>query len=139
MNWNRRSSLSLALAATLCTTAANSLAQSPPPEGIVAQRITAPKASPKVATVLWTRRIDHYTLQVVFPRVNAITPSKQPDIALWLLGAEGAVIPASRDKVVLKGASEVSYSVPLAAGQSAVAVALKVDDEYFIEKLRPLD
>src|SRR5690606_7275402 len=35
---------------------------------VAAQRLTAPTASSKVGAVLWTRRADRYTLQVVFPR-----------------------------------------------------------------------
>lgn len=120
-----------------------SLAQSSDSPSVVAHRVIAPKASPKVGTVLWTRRTDRYTLQVVFPRSSAV-PSRQqnPAVTLWLLGADGAVISSSKDPVPVKSntpPAEVSYSVPLSSGEAAVAAALRIDDEYFIEKLQPLN
>jgi hypothetical protein len=115
------------------------MAQSSQSHPVIAQRITSTKSSPKIAAVLWTRRVDHYTLQVVFPRPSAAIAARNPPVTLWLLGADGTVIPASQNAPPKIPTSEVSYSVPLSSGQAAVAVALRVDDEFFIEKLRSLE
>jgi hypothetical protein len=56
---------------------------------------------------------------------------------VWLLGADGATIPVSR--TAASSCSEDTYSVSLSDGPSAVAVALKVDDEYYIEGLKKLE
>mgnify|MGYP005812401365 CR=1 FL=1 len=111
----------------------------------VAQQLTGPRASEKIAAVLWTRRADRYTLQVVFPRSYRIMTSPTPQVTLWLLAGDGTVIPVSRARSL--GAKtpraadapiEVAYSVPLASGERAVAAAIRVDDDFFIEALQPL-
>jgi hypothetical protein len=148
MNWNRRESPKLVLAIALCIAGAYSVPSSSEAEEVVAQSVLSAKSS-KVVDVLWTRRTDHYTLQVVFPTRDA-EPSggKDPVVSLWLLGADGVAIPTSRDRqaknISTSGPftfpiSEISYSVPLSSGQSAIAVALKIDDDYFIQKLKPLN
>jgi hypothetical protein len=139
MKRNLHGPTNLAVVFALCIAGTPSLAQSTDPQNVIAQRITAPKASPKIATVLWTRRPDHYTLQVVFPRSTAVQLPVSTVVTLWLLAADGTSIPTSRDPPPKINVSEISYSVPLSSGQSAVAVALKIDDDYFIEKLNSLD
>ena len=81
MNRIRQVSSALALTIALSLTAVCALGQSSEPRAVVAQRITSTKVSPKIAAVLWTRRPDHYTLQVVFPRPAAFTP-KNPSVTL---------------------------------------------------------
>ena len=139
MNGTRQVSSARTLTIALSLSAVCALGQSSEPPPVVAQRITSTKVSPKIAAVLWTRRIDHYTLQVVFPRPSAAVAPKNPTVTLWLLGADGSVVPTAQNAPSKIAPTEVSYSVDLLAGRSAVAVALKVDDEYFIEKLKPLD
>ncbi len=117
------------------------MAQSADPNGISAQRITSTRATSKVESVLWTRRSDRYTLQIVFPRTSRVLrPQANPEVTLWLLGADGIAIPTSRAAPQTSGplAGEIAYSVSLSAGESAVAAAIKVDDEYFIERLQAL-
>jgi hypothetical protein len=111
-------------------------------------------ASSKVAAALWTRRADRYTFQVVFPREGRMLPMvdgrrpagslpQGPSVTLWLLRADGTAIPLKKEPSL--GAqqgvntTEVAYSVPLAAGEEAVAAALRIDDEYFVESLQPLN
>jgi hypothetical protein len=113
----------------------------------VGQQLITPTASSQVEAVLWTRRVDRYTLQVVLPRPrfgSRIQPITSPDrVTLWLLKADGTVIPARLVQAPgLKqgvSANEFTYSVPLSDGQAAVAAALRIGEEYFIEALRPLE
>lgn len=90
---------------------------------------------------MWTRRSDRYTLQVIFPlppTATRIWPQKEiTPVEVWLLKADGTVIPVTRE-APLANTLEVGFSVPLAAGEAAVAAALKIDDQYFIEALQPL-
>lgn len=123
---------------------------------VVSQNLTAAAASTKVAAVIWTRRTDRYTLQIVLPRWNEgmtvvdgrieAPNATPPDVTVWLLRADGTAIPTTRDAPLRGAASgaatappaEIAYSVGLAAGASAVAAAIRIDDEYYIERLQPL-
>jgi hypothetical protein len=111
---------SIGIALLLCIVGANGRAQSP---------------DFRIFGVLWTRDRDHYTLQVLFPKPASASVQQNPVVTVWFLGADGATIPASRDALSRTPTSEISYSVPLSSGQSAVAVALKINDDYFVEKL----
>lgn len=108
------------------------------------QELAAPKASAKVAAVLWTRRSDRYTLQVIFFKETAFPGvGPAPTVTLWLLGANGTFIPASRSPIsggVEKNGppSEVTYTATLAEGEQAVAAVLKLDDAYYVDALQPL-
>jgi hypothetical protein len=147
MKFKRHGSLIPVLAIALCGIGTYFIPQSSDAQDVVAQSITAAKTSAKVVDVLWTRRPDHYTLQVVLPKPDYAPTGRQPDVTLWLLGADGVAIPTSRVRPVKNtstfaiqySVSEISYAVPLSSGQSAVAVALKIDNDYFIQKLKPLD
>jgi hypothetical protein len=94
----------------------------------------------KVDAVLWTRRNDTYTLQVVFSRTSAISFMAQvPRVQVWLLRANGTVI-GSKRLLQVGGQSnpiEISYSYSMDAALDAVAVAIMVDDQYSIESLAP--
>jgi hypothetical protein len=98
--------------------------------------------SSKVAAVLWTRRPDRYTLQVVFPKASGVPDGRpRPAVTFWLLAADGTTIPVTKvtPPKPPRLPDEVAFSIPLDSGRSAVAIALKVDDEYFIEHLELLD
>jgi len=136
MNSNRHGLAAQVPVMALCMGGAYASAQSSDSQG-VSQSLTSTKASPKVGTVLWTRRSDHYTLQVVFPRSTSICIRPNTAVTVWLLGADGATIPVSRHAP--SSCSEDLYSVSLPSAQSAVAIAIKIDDDYFIEKLKTLD
>lgn len=135
-----RSVVRTVLAAVLLATVTHSTTAAQAEPG-AAQQLTSPLQSPKVQAVLWTRRSDRYTLQVIFPlpaTATRILPQKQvTPVEVWLLKADGTVIPVNR-AAPLANTLEVGFSVPLAAGEAAVAVALKIDDQYFIEALQPL-
>ncbi len=119
----------------------------------VAQQLTAPRASEKVAAVLWTRRADRYTLQIVFPRSSRVMGrvdgrkldpnGPNPEVTLWLLGEDGTVISVSREQPLGAGPpsvpAEAAYSVSLASGERAVAAAIRIDDAFFIEPLQALN
>jgi hypothetical protein len=129
-------------------TVASSLTHAADSPGITAQQLNAPRASKKVAGVLWTRRTDHYTLQVIFPRTGRVIAyvdghkPQNPVVTLWLLSADGAAISTVRERphAATKGAlpDETEFSVSLSAGEEAVAAVLRIDDEYFVESLRSL-
>jgi hypothetical protein len=123
------------------------------PPRVAAQQLNGPTVSKKVSAVLWTRRPDRYTLQVVFPREGRILPmvdgrklvgsaTQNPAVTLWLLRADGAAISATKETTLREKQGflpiEVSYSVPLLVGDQAVAAAIRIDDEYFIEPLQNL-
>jgi hypothetical protein len=116
---------------------------------VLAQDLKKLRVPGKVAAVLWTLRADHYTLQVLFPRNSRMrsVPGqnlvKDPVIQAWLLKADGTLVPAARRSVSISGQSpgtppdEILYSIALPAGREAVAVALMIDNDYYIEQLKP--
>jgi hypothetical protein len=117
------------------------------PSSIYMQELIAAKASEKVAAVLWTRRADRYTLQVIFPKMSAVSffvpVQDHSAVRLWLLSADGSAIPAARSPALgadekLSKSAEITYSVSLSAGRQAVAAVLKIDDEYFVDPIAPL-
>lgn len=56
-----------------------------------------------------------------------------PRIQVWLLRADGTqILPTWNPTYKL-------YSVPAAEGVQAVAAAIQIDDEYYIDKLQPLE
>jgi hypothetical protein len=78
----------------------------------------------------------------------AAPPSAPPRIQVWLLRSDGTqIIPSSvwTEFPTAKGCgtqsrtNEVLYRFPLRESAQAAAVAISVDDQYFIEKLRPLE
>lgn len=135
-----RSAVRTVLAAIFCAMAMPSTIAAQAEPG-AAQQLASPRESPKVEAVLWTRRSDRYTLQVIFPlppTATRIVPLKNaPPVDVWLLKADGTVIPVTREPP-LANTLEVGFSVSLAAGETAVAAALRIDDQYFIEALQPL-
>jgi hypothetical protein len=74
---------------------------------VVAQQLHSPKTSKKIAAVLWTRRSNEYTLQIVFSRTGGIIgivdgqsilgpQGQHPTVMAWLLRADGTAIPTKR-------------------------------------------
>lgn len=121
---------------------------------VLAQDLDQLIVTGKVSNVLWTRRVDSCTVQVLLPRN---VPSRRasrvrqrpsyPRIAVWLLRSDGSRIePTGRwqspleppDCVRCLGA-EVQYSFPLSAAGEASAVAIGVDDEYRTQRLRTFE
>ncbi len=128
---------------------------------VLAQDLTKVRASGKVLAALWTARPDSYTLQLVMPVVPALPPAPQaaristdqprtpqpPTVQVWLLKADGTVIlpssevipPLSRRYACGRCVSyELAYSFAHAMGREAVAAAIRINDDYYVEALKPL-
>ncbi len=131
---------------------------------VVAQELNKVRASGKVLAALWTVRSDSYTLQLVLPvsttaslqptriqasrQSSAVPPSPQPaKVQVWLLEPDGTQVlptrqsPAPTSQQLSCGrciSYEFAYSFPLAAGREAVAAAVRINDDFYIEQLAPL-
>jgi hypothetical protein len=135
---------------------ASTFAAEPAPH-ILAQDLVKARDAGKAGAVLWTRRADSYTLQVVLnrqpERIAVRTPAppaavKSPEIEVWLLRADGSRIPWLRrwespayEDPNMRGrqiGAEVNFSFPLTAGNEAVTAAIQIGTELFVEQLRPL-
>jgi hypothetical protein len=146
MKTRTRHLLSICVGVLSCSATMPLTVQSGEPSSVYMQELTVAKAAKKVATVLWTRRADHYTLQVVFPKESApffgYVPN-YPPIKMWLLSADGSAMSASRTPVSggdekASSSSEITYSVSHSAGHKVVAAVLRIDGEYFVEPIAPL-
>lgn len=157
--------LSSACLALICAGAISQMAATE--ESLVlTQDLKKLRAPGRVGAVLWTRRDDSYTLQIVVHRpgfegrgaVRISRPPQQasqaqrprfPQIQAWLLRSDGRQIQPTRRMETpadpdgkCQGrciASEVMYSFSLADGKEAVAAALSVDDDYHVEQLKPFE
>jgi hypothetical protein len=109
--------------------------------------------------VLWTRRMDRFTLQVLAdfrPVSKAKGPASKPfaaigrelpTIKVWLLGKEGAAIPAIQQwQTPTAGAKlpdtrqksgEVLYAYPLSEGAGAIAAVICTDGDCIVRKIAP--
>lgn len=146
-------------AASLASVALCHAASAAEPRPVLAQDLSELTVAGKVSAVLWTRRPDSWTVQVVLPRHRPIAaasrvaqpaspattpPEKPPRIEVWLLRADGSRIaaayrwetPQPKDCLRCIG-SDVLYAFRLAEGDGAASVAISVDDEYRSQRLRP--
>ena len=116
---------------------------------VLAKDLNAARASGKVAAVIWTVRVENCTLQVVFPKAGRVTlKSQRPSVQVWLLKADGSLIAptqraepgtTAREKDIRQPYGvEVLFAFPLSADKEAVAVAIRVDDAFYIEPLSSL-
>jgi hypothetical protein len=153
--------LSLALLGWAAIATSTAGEADPPP--VLAQELEKVRASGKVITALWTARPDSYTLQLVLPLVSPSgvapqasristgqppKPAQPPTIQVWLLKADGtALVPASaripsreaRLGNCLRCTSyEISYTFARATGREAVAAAVRINDDFYVEALKPL-
>jgi hypothetical protein len=131
---------------------------------VVARDLQKLRIPGKVAAVVWTRRNDSCTLQVVLQMpvefqhaakraaslaaagagVPLATP-RLPQVQVWMLKADGTVVSRNAGLPAYPAAVkdsdgvplEVKYSYPVSAAQEAVAVAIVVDGVYYIEQLQP--
>jgi hypothetical protein len=107
--------------------------------------------------ILWTRRPDRYTLQVLtnFRSVTSAKGAPQkplamagrelPAIEVWLLKKEGEAIPAiqrwqtptanAKQVVSREFRAEVLYAYPLSAGAEAVAAVICTDGDCQVRKI----
>lgn len=149
---HRSPSMKALVAALLCVPAALAV-HAADATAVVSQNLKAATASTKIVAAIWTRRGDRYTLQIVFPRWSElilvegrqlVAPhATRPSVTVWLLRADGTAIP-TKGEPPLEGAAknvlptETAYSVSLSAGEEAVAAAIRIDDEYYVEPLQSL-
>ncbi len=123
---------------------------------IVAHDLKELRAPGKVEAALWTRRSEGYTFQVVLrvafgqpPVGSRITRVSNeglsiPGIQVWLLKADGSLLRPERTRLpdarvinVRSMTAEASFQFPEVAGTEAVAVAMKIDEEFHIQRLEP--
>jgi hypothetical protein len=120
---------------------------------VLAKDLDAARTPGKVAAVIWTVRAEHCTLQVVFPNAGRIAKAirddpelkpQRPRVQVWLLKADGSLIaptqraePGTKDIRQPYGV-EVLFAFPLSADKEVVAVAIRVDDAFYIEPLSSL-
>lgn len=139
------------------------LAQTAHTPPVIAQELANVRASGKVMTALWTSRRDTYTLQLVFPfnppamarptRTAAPAPNllaQQPipaRVQVWLLKADGTqIFPAHGTAApqvegfpgnLRSTAYTYTYTFPVESGK-AVAIAVSINDQFYIDQLKPL-
>lgn len=141
--------LLIALAALACCPAAFS--QAPAQDSTVARDLRKLRVPGKVGAVLWTRRDDRLTLQIVpASSGNALRQVAKPDpnaksfverLQVWMLRADGTMIRPTGFATPKRGKGreapviEVLYAFPLSANQEAVAVAMQFDGQFYIQEL----
>jgi hypothetical protein len=128
---------------------------------VLAQDLANLRASGKVMAALWTARPDGYTLQLVFPYRfkppsgtevavaggDALDPAQVARVQVWLLKTDGSQVfpahgsPAPRPPE-RNGVRTISYSLtyrfPLAGGSEAVALAVRINEDFYVDQLMPL-
>lgn len=146
--------LQMAMVLALIALANTVSAADEPGQPIYARDLKTLQIPGRVAGVVWTVRPERCTLQIVFPNAGRIAqvrvehPRSQwrpPVVQAWLLRADGTAIswigrfePGDKAKNPRQPfGEEVLIAFPREAGQEAVAVALRVDDQYLIERLPP--
>jgi hypothetical protein len=128
---------------------------------VVAQDLRNIRGSGKVMGAQWTVRKDRYTLQLVLPMpqplqnlagpVVVTPPGTSPEparVRVWVLKADGTQIyqlhgtGKPKPEGLSGGSRNTSYSLtyayPLETGKDAVAVAIQINDDYFIDPLQPM-
>ncbi|MEO8314063.1 MAG: hypothetical protein ABI645_04635 [Pseudomonadota bacterium] len=129
---------------------------------VLAQELANVRASGKVMTALWTARGDSYTLQLVFPyqfvppksqttrfafSETALDPAQVARVQVWLLKADGTQVFSAHGSPPPgpKGVNDsrtisysINYSFPLEASKEAVAAVVQINDNFYIDRLKPL-
>ena len=86
--------------------------------------------------VVGQRQPGPMSAQMVQPNASK---AKESRIEVWLLKADGTqILPAAYRCDSDPGAVDVTYGFSIADGEQAVAAAIRVVDDYYIEKLQPL-
>lgn len=99
---------------------------------VLAHQLHALEARGKVDVVLWTRRANGYTLQVLMPRQGRKTP--YPGIDAWLVRMDGRKVEPARRwdtpdamKCLNCVGAEASFTFQLAEGAAAVSAVITID------------
>jgi hypothetical protein len=139
---------------------------------VVAQELLKVRASNRVQAATWTRRPGAYTLHLLLhplpltdgralklvdgrrltqvsatPAAAQSQPARQPEVAVWLLRADGTQLvtrmprttPPPESCVIRCNAIEIQYRFSIAEATQAVAAAIRIGDDFYIEKLEPLE
>ena len=156
--WSACVMLSLA-GGVACLTAAQS-------RDIISQDLKQLRAPGKVEAAIWTRRPEGYTLQVVLkltspaplrlvdgrrsvPGAESGSPRlpapAMPQLQVWVLRADGTIIQPRNTRPANAATApprslvvDATYVFPDVAAEQAVAVAMRVDGDFYIEKLESL-
>lgn len=155
--------VALSVTALFCS-ASMSASPISPETVVVGIALTKLEIPERISAVFWTRRKDEFTLQISrrtnqAPRLipasrSAPATSVPPDweiLQVWLLKGDGTHVPPTRSLratvptrkhctgparlPTLCWDYEFQHSFSLAEGAEAVAIALRVGDEFLIEKL----
>lgn len=136
--------------------------ESSPHQAVVGQALTGISA-PGVTGIIWTRRQDHYTLQILLARppgvfggtLPAAAPSGNPypDVRVQLQDGTGAgiphlrrlaVAPSLQTQAVARGGAdrtgriEVIYTFHLGDGGRAKLLTLQINERSFVAAVPPL-
>jgi hypothetical protein len=121
---------------------------------VVAQDLRNLRVPGKISAALWTRRQEFFTLQIVFERFPqrplqvaqpGVVAAPPANAEIWLQRVDGTHIspmrswetPAAQKNCLRCIAYDVEYFFPLSVSDDAVAVAMKLGDVVYIEKLKP--
>lgn len=134
------------------------------PAQVLTQDLPTLRVAGKVSAVIWTRRDEAFTLQVVLElptefkiasktigidratgRPAVLQSPPLPRVQAWVLRTDGTSIPRTPGSpafppVVTASDGiplEMKYSFPVSAAQDAMAVVIMVDDACYVEQLRP--
>ena len=147
MERTARISISACIALLLCGIG-NAVPAAASETAVVAQDLTTLRVPGKVSAVLWTRRKEQFTLQVLLQderRSGRIPASDRSvdEVQIWLLDGKGAqIVPLDRLETPRCSQRprclgyEVQYAYPSFTGDEAVAVVLLLGETVLIEKLR---
>jgi hypothetical protein len=110
---------------------------------VIAQDLVKLRMPGKVNAVLWTRRNDQLTLQVLLQDERPTANRPAENVQIWLLDKSGMLITPNdrRETPRCKRTGhrcrgyEVQYSYPSFVVDEAVAVVLRLGEEVLIEKL----
>ena len=130
---------------TLCRVDAAELALPAPQVGQpVTQDLLVP-ASGKIRCVRWIIQTNSCVVDICFPGTKDSEPSPEhPGTQVWLLKANGTIIPCNGGSSVLRFPREgwiydnVGYSFPLSAKTEACAAVVSVGGQFFVEPLLPI-
>jgi hypothetical protein len=100
----------------------------------------------KIGRVVWSIQKELCVIQVEAPSVrDGQKEPEHPRSQVWLLKVDGTVIPQTFKPTSQRigNANHTTYSTtyvfPASAKTEGVAVAISIDDDFFVERLLPVD
>lgn len=127
---------------------------------VIAQELKKMRVPGRIATVMWTRRPEYYTLQLAYPSAGRVmlvakqdpsVATQGTDVQMWLLKADGTAIfplwrstdpaqpkPSTSKKPTPEAPMrDVVFRFPLSAGKEAVAAAVRIGDLFVVDQIAP--